>query len=162
MQFNGYGKLASRFLSVTLLGSLKPAVRLAGALMVSGCSNANEELPAILHGVSAGSGYSSACPTPKAEEASSVRKLAISPELDQRLLEAFPPGTTEESLTSFLLKQGFSFNGSCDTDPLVRHASFNLKAKGFLRYSTHAQVFWRVDADGRVVWTKGFAGFTGL
>ena len=158
----GTCKLASSFLNMTLPRSFPSAALLAGTLIVSGCSNANEEFPAILHGVSAGSGHSSACPPRMAEEAMSIRKLAISPELDQRLLEAFPPGTTEESLTSFLLKQGFSFNGSCDTDPLVRHASFNLKAKGFLMYSTHAQVFWRVDADGRVVWTKWFAGFTGL
>ena len=126
----GTCKLASSFLNMTLPRSFPSAALLAGTLIVSGCSNANEELPAILHGVSAGSGHSSACPPRMAEEAMSIRKLAISPELDQRLLEAFPPGTTEESLTSFLLKQGFSFNGSCDTDPLVRHASFNLKAKG--------------------------------
>jgi hypothetical protein len=32
----------------------------------------------------------------------STRKLAISPELNQRLLEAFPPGATEEALKNFL------------------------------------------------------------
>ena len=154
--------LPSGFLIVTLPRSLQSAALLAGAFIVSACSNANEELPAMLHGVSAGSGYSSACPAPKTEEASSTRKLAISPELNQRLLEAFPPGSTEDALTKFLLAQGFSFHGACDIDPFVRHASFNQKGKGSLAYRTHAQVFWQVDADGKVVWTKGGVGFRGL
>ncbi len=155
-------KLASSFITVMLSRSLQSAVLLAGAFIVSACSNANEELPAILRGVSAGSGYSSACPVRKADEVSSTRKLAISPELNQRLLEAFPPGATEEALKNFLLKQGFSFHGACDIDPFVRHASFNQKGKGSLAYRTHAQVFWEVDADGKVVWTKGVVGFSGL
>jgi hypothetical protein len=154
--------LPSSFLTVTLPRSLQSALLLAGAFIVSACSNANEELPAMLHGVSSGSGYSSACPARMEEEVLSIRKLAISPELNQRLLEAFPPGATEEALTNFLLKQGFSFHGACDTDPLIRHASFNQKGKGFLAYRTHAQVFWEVDADGKVVWTKGVVGFSGL
>ncbi len=153
--------LPSSFLTVTLPRSLQSAALLAGAFIVSACSNANEELPAMLHGVSAGSGYSSACPAHK-EEVSSIPKLAISPELNQRLLEAFPPGSTEVALTKFLVAQGFSFHGSCDTEPLIRHASLNQKGKGSLAYSTHAQVFWQVDADGKVVWTKGVVGFSGL
>lgn len=155
-------KLTSSFLTVTLSRSLRSLLLLAGAFIVSACSDANEELPAILHGVSAGEGYSSACPAPKTEEASSTRKLAISPELNQRLLEAFPPGSTEDALTKFLLAQGFSFHGSCDTEPLIRHASFSQKHKSSLAYSTHALVFWQVDADGKVVWTKGVVGFRGL
>ena len=155
-------KVLFRSHAMNLHRALQTALLLVGTSIASGCSNADDALPAILRGASAGGGYSSACPARNAKEAESIRKLAISPEFNQRLLDAFPPGTHEETLTNFLSKHRFSFHGSCDTNPHIRRASFAQKGKGFLAYDTHAQVFWEVDADGKVVWTKGFVAFTGL
>ncbi|MDN8618957.1 hypothetical protein [Variovorax ginsengisoli] len=144
-----------RLHAMTLHRALQTAVLLAGACAASGCSNAEDALPVILRGATSGSGYDSACPARSAKEAERNHKLAISPEFNQRLLEAFPPGTAEETLTNFLAMHRFSFHGSCDTNPLVRRASFKQKGKGLLAYDTHAQVFWEVDVAGKLVWTKG-------
>src|SRR5580692_11453522 len=66
-------------------------------------------LPPLLENVTAGGGWWGACPAETTEEARlrEGRPLALSPELDQRLVKAFPSGSSERLLVDALRVQGF-------------------------------------------------------
>lgn len=91
-------------------------------------------------------------------------KIALSPELEERLSVQFPEGTEETSLTSALASQSFQPpTGACPDDSTIRVSLFPPQTRGgLLRGSKAAQVFWKVDAHGRIVWTHGTVYHEGL
>jgi hypothetical protein len=91
-----------------------------------------------------------------------ARKLARSPLFNSRLVRDFPPGSSEGVLISSMTAQGFVPSGKCRSDASIHIASFHANGRGFLGYATDAQVYWRADQNGRVIWTKGFVAYTGL
>jgi hypothetical protein len=101
-------------------------------------------LPRLLQNARQGGGWWGACP-PRGTDG---RKLALSPELNVRVAEQFPPGTWEETLVKFLSDQGFGKMEYCEGDTTIRFMSFATKNMG-------AWVFWKVD-ENRILWTKGF------
>jgi len=134
---------------------------------LGGCSPSADErqsLPSLLRGVSAGGGYFSACPPTNKTEAMMLEtsNIAISPELNKRLQEQFPPGSADSRLVETLKNQGFSLGEPCTADPTIQHASFFQKGSGFLPYDINADIYWKRDLDGRIVWTKGLVAYTGL
>ncbi|SEK13785.1 hypothetical protein [Paraburkholderia diazotrophica] len=124
-------------------------------LMLSAYAQAPNELPTLLRDVTAHGGYWGACPPTSGA-------LAISPELDSRLKNNFPPGSDGQKLEGTLVKEGFHIDGVCNTDGSIHIAGFFRKGVGLLRYDVSAQVYWKVDQEGRVVWTKGFVMYIGL
>ena len=88
--------------------------------------------------------------------------LALSPELDQLLAQAFPPGSSEKQLLKTLAEQGFKFLPPCKGDNLVRAAAFTQQGGGIIWLPLTANVFWRIDEADNVVWTKGFVSYMGL
>ena len=139
------------------------ALALAPILALPGCaclqiSQPADELPPLLQNVSAGGGNFSACPP----VASETLPIAISPELDQRLSQQFPPGFDDASLVQTLTAQGFKLSGHCEADPTVQRASFFQKGVGCLAYDTIAEVFCKKDDRDRIVWTKGLVRYSGL
>jgi len=88
--------------------------------------------------------------------------IAISPELDARLKQQFPPGTSEQALVNALMSQGFKRVGSCHTDASIQQASFSKPGTGILPYDIGADVYWKHDDRGRIVWTKGLVQYSGL
>lgn len=113
--------------------------------------------PALLRGIGAGGGWSSACPPLRPDT-----KLALSPELNVRLAREFPPGTTELRLIEELAKMGFSQPLACEGDPTTRSAFFKQHGGSLYHLAMAARVFWKVDDSGILIWTKGFAEFDGI
>ncbi len=130
------------------------------------CSSTSQPVvPPLLRGATAQGGWWGACPPSSETEKESRRimgQLAISPEFNSRLQNAFPPGSAERDLLASLSAQGFVLSDPCKADSTIRIASFHADGRGFLRYATNAQVYWQADADGRIVWTKGFVAYIGL
>ena len=130
------------------------------------CSSTNQKsVPPILRGATAHGGWWGACPPSSETEVETrriMRELAVSPEFNSRLESGFPPGSSEQAFIDSLTGQGFVLSGRCKADSTVRIASFHADGSGFLAYATNAQVYWQADADGRIVWTKGFVRYTGL
>lgn len=130
------------------------------------CSTTNQEsVPPILRGVTAGSGFFGGCPPSDEAAADAIRnagKLAVSPEFDSRLEAAFPPGSPQEALIDSLTGQGFVLAGACKTDSTVRIALFHLNGRALSRLEMGADVYWRADKEGRIIWTKGFVMYVGL
>jgi hypothetical protein len=133
-----------------------------GILSVSALFGCSEAGPPLLRHVTAGGGWTGACPPEGASEAQlrASLPLAISPELNQRLAQSFPPGTPEERLVKSLTEQGFKLLPSCRNNPSIRVAVFNGYAGGI--FNTWASVYWKVDGASAIVWTKGFVQFDGL
>ena len=87
---------------------------------------------------------------------------ARSPEVESRLADQFPPGTPEEDLKASLANQGFRPALACDNDPSIHRATFSQRGGGFYGpYPAYAEVAWKVDADGKIVWTKAVVLYTG-
>jgi hypothetical protein len=130
------------------------------------CSSPNQKsVPPILRNATAHGGWWGACPPSSETEVESrrmMRDLAVSPEFNSRLENAFPQGSPEEALIDSLTGQGFVLIGQCKADSTIRFLSFHAEGSGFLPYATNAQVYWQADANGRIVWTKGFVRYTGL
>ncbi|HTQ99022.1 MAG TPA: hypothetical protein VMH83_03490 [Candidatus Acidoferrum sp.] len=136
------------------------------ACTFAGCSSFKnpQPLPPLLDKATAGSGYASACPARNETERKLMAqsKLASSREVDMRLEREFPAGTDAALLSKYLAAQGFKPEAPCEGDASVQRASFFRKGVGFLPYDTSATVYWKVDAQQRIVWTKGFLFFIGL
>jgi len=103
--------------------------------------------PPLLTKATAGGGQWGACPS--MGSARFALPEAISPELDRRLAQQFPPGSSEIALVQELQKQPFKMRGACNGDTAIRFAEFKER-------DLRAAVYWRVDAANTIVWTKGF------
>lgn len=118
-------------------------------------------LPPLLRGATAGGGWLGACPATPDEARERARSpLAISPELDARLRQRFPPGSDEDRLVAELRHEGFGEPSVCQ-DASVRFARFQQRGGGMLWFPMWAAAYWKVDDAGRIVWTRGFVAFTG-
>jgi hypothetical protein len=146
------------------LGLLGAGVVLAFSTIFVGCQQSKPQLPPLLEHVSANGGQWGACPSESAGGARlpEGRPLALSPELNQRLAQVFPVGSSEERLVETLRQQGFKLLPPCNTDTYIRAADFTQHGGGGLSYLLTASVFWKVDESGNLVWTKGFVRYTGL
>ena len=137
------------------------------AFFLAGCTESVQPLPPLLQNVSAGGGWGSACPPRDNKERKMMEglKLAVSPELEQRLLDGFPPGSSSDQLASTLTAQGFQLRSPCEADQTIQSASFFRETitgfPGFLsrRNRTSATVYWKSDDKHRIVWTKGFVSY---
>jgi hypothetical protein len=121
-------------------------------------------LPALLRNVTAGGGWWGACPPDTEQEAREQlgHTLALSPELNQRLVQSFPSGSSEKRLSDALSAQGFELLPSCKNDSSIRVAAFNQHGGGLFLPPIVANVFWKVDEAGNIVWTKGFVRYVAL
>ena len=100
--------------------------------------------------------------TPEEPHVREGEPLALSPELDQRLAQAFPPRSNEKQLLKTLGEQGFKFLPPCRGDNSIREAEFNQHGGGVIWFPLTANVFRKVDEADNVVWTKGFVRYMGL
>ncbi len=137
-------------------------------LAVTGCNESADQavpLPPLLNKATAGSGWGSACPPGNETDRKKIEaagKLAVSPEMEQRLKKEFPPGTHNDRLIAALTAQGFTIAAPCETDKTIQQASFFWTESGFHVANVFATVYWKLDERGRVVWTKGFIFYSGL
>jgi hypothetical protein len=134
---------------------------------VMGCTQTDETslpLPPLLQNATVVGGWSSACPPRNDNERRMIEtlKLAVSPEVERRLQERFPPGSGDDRLIAELLKQGFVLDGPCETNHTINRAHFFQKGIGSLPYDTSATVYWKIDEQHHIVWTKGFLAHSGL
>ena len=90
------------------------------------------------------------------------RKLAVSPELSDRLGRQFPPGSRASALQEALSTDGFEAPMACEADPTIMTSAFFQKGSGWLPHDVNASVYWKVAGDGKIVWTKGFIFYQGL
>jgi hypothetical protein len=137
------------------------------AIGLTGCIETEQQavpLPPLLHKATAGGGWASACPPRSENERKMIEtsRLAVSPEVEQRLRDEFPPGSDEDRLIAVLTAQGFKLVAPCETDQTIQRAQFFRKGTGFLPYSTSATIYWKIDVQRRIVWTKGFVSYSGL
>jgi hypothetical protein len=109
------------------------------------------DLPPLLQNVTTTGGWWGACPP----EGDGHQPLALSPELNWRLQDQFPPGTNEQQLLRALSDQGFTQIASCENDPTIHAAAF-------LQGNVRARVYWKSDDAGSIVWTKGFVFYVSL
>jgi len=156
-------RISRRSLAIVAAGCLIGGTVVLGVLF-GAWSAPKPPLPALLKNVTAGGGWWGACPpvTPEEARAQSGRPLALSPELNQRLAQSFPSGSNEKRLSDALNAQGFELLPPCKSDPSIRVAAFNQHGGGLLFPPLVANVFWKADGAGNIVWTKGFARYVAL
>ena len=115
-------------------------------------------LPPLLQQISFRGGSIEDCPTDEDDSPLHFRfSLSISPELEQRLASQFPPGTGEDRLIAVLSEQGFKISTPCGPNNAVRYGEFEQKGGGELNPAIVARVYWKIDDQHRIVWTKGLA-----
>jgi hypothetical protein len=85
-----------------------------------------------------------------------------SPELEQRLRDQFPPGSDDARLIAALTSRGFKMDAPCKNDSTVQRASFYQKRTGIITTYAGAVVYWKIDDQHRIVWTKGYVSYGGL
>lgn len=146
-----------------MAGGLIGGALVLGAL-AAGWPGPKPPLPPLLRDVSAGGGWWGACPPENPDDARMQEGgLALSPELNQRLSRSFPPGSSEMKMMKALRLQGFQLLSSpCKNDHSIHLARFTQVGGGMLVYPITAEVFWKVDPTGSIVWTKGFVMYLGL
>lgn len=66
-----------------------------------------------------------------------------------------PDGSSASALINDLRRQGFKLQDSCPTDASVNWA-MNQSWFGL------ANVYWKVDPGGNLVWTRGYVAWDGL
>jgi hypothetical protein len=143
-------------------------VIIAGLTMVAFAVFAGEGLapptPSLLKDAQAKGGWDSGgCPAHPNEAAFAKDGEAISPNVEKRLVQQFPAGTPEQELVLALQRQGFELIPPCDNDIQIHRAVFRQKGGGILGpYPMFANIAWKIDELGRVVWTKAFVAYTGL
>lgn len=143
---------------------LEIGLALGMSAATSGCSSPTPPLPPLLENVSAGGGWWGACPPESVDEARlrQTMPLAVSPELNQRLNQSFPPGVSEVALLEVLKNWGFTVLPPCPGDSSIRAAAFVQHGGGVFSSAMTANVFWKVDPERNIVWTKGFVRYAGL
>ena len=80
---------------------------------------------------------------------------SVSPGLNKRLAEQFPPGTPTERLVRTLSEQGFHEGKPCERDPSIRKVEFCPNRGMFRGPGVH--VWFKSDAADGIVWTGGYA-----
>jgi len=113
-----------------------------------------EQLPPPLRGTTTPGGRGDACPHQDDHEV-----LALSPELNQRLSDEFPPGSREDRLIATLTEQGFTIDSGRGDDVACKNDK-SIRGAGFYRVlwigTKSADVYWKTDRHGILLWTKGF------
>ena len=124
-----------------------------------------ETLPPLLRHLEAHGGWGDACPVPPKLKVEVAREgLADAPELDRRLKAEFPPGTAEIELVTNLQKIGFRPTGSCKDDGTIHIARYDQPPQPdvFLFFTMTATIYWKIDENDKVVWSKGFVVYNAL
>jgi hypothetical protein len=132
------------------------AALIPAAAVLSACAEPlRPATPPLLQNAIAGGGwFSGGCPAHDWDITAKYPE-AHAPQVEARLARDFPAGTPEQALLAALTRQGFKSDGACDNDPSIHRAVFNQAGGGlFGPYPARAQVAWKVDGEGRVVWTK--------
>ena len=110
--------------------------------------------PPLLQGATASSGRGGGCP-PHPFEVSARLPDAHAVQVEARLARDFPAGTPEEALRAALMRQGFQPETSCDNDPTIHRARFHQDGGGlFGPYPAFSTIAWKVDGEGRILWTQ--------
>jgi hypothetical protein len=153
----------TRTIGLIVVGIIIGGLAVLGALF-AGWPGPKPPLPPLLQNVTAGGGWWGACPpdTPNAAAAQEGRPLAISPELDHRLAESFPLGSSETKLLDMLRTEGFELLPPCKVDASIHVAEFTQHGGGVLAYPMTADIYWKVDEHGDILWTKGFVRYLAL
>jgi hypothetical protein len=138
------------------------AALLSTASAVAACAEPlRPATPPLLQNATASSGWAGGCP-PHANERAFASPEAHALQVEARLAHDFPAGTPEASLISALARQGFKPEAACDNDPTIHRAQFNQAGGGlFGPYPAMANIAWKVDGEGRIVWTKADLMYTG-
>lgn len=88
--------------------------------------------------------------------------VSHSPEIVARLRHDFPAGSSAANLISSLRKQGFTLH-RCASDRTMGYALFSQQGgSAILSYPASASIYWKADAQGRLIWTTGDIGYRGL
>ena len=140
---------------------------LLATLQLAGCASDQTPVPPLLAGVTAGSGWASACPPATAaerqiRERALNERIAIAPALERRLQQEFPAGTSNDRITDALRAQGFKLTTPCEADTTIQRATYFHKGTGIIPTDTNATVYWKLDAQRNVVWATGIVTYTGL
>ena len=92
-----------------------------------------------------------------------IRKLAHSPEIVQRLRARFPPGSSAAELEEFLRAETFQTFGRCDQDSSIGFAQFRQNGGSALGpFPMFATVNWKEDHERKIIWVHGQVSFMGL
>jgi hypothetical protein len=117
-------------------------------------------LPPLLRNLPATRGYVSACPLPP-----DLARLGMIPadasEFNARLARMFPTGLPEARMVETLSTLKFEILHACEFDSSIRTARFDQHGFGPYMFPLWAGVYWKVDLDGNIEWTKGFIAYTG-
>jgi hypothetical protein len=85
-----------------------------------------------------------------------------SSEVEARLARQFPAGVDAGRLVATLRAQGFSFVDKCDNDTTIHGAQFVQGGGGFWGpRPVNADIAWKADQAGKIVWTKANVAYTG-
>ena len=80
--------------------------------------------------------------------------LALSPELNVRLMKEFPPGSPASRLNKELVREGFRLDAPCDEDKSIHTASY--LQEHYVLYQLQSSVYWKFDRQNKLIWTMGF------
>jgi hypothetical protein len=118
--------------------------------------------PSLLRGLEAGGGswWRGECPEDKIVDHRPEFEMKA-PEFDRRLLNGHPPGPTASSLEHELILDGFVLIGPCRDERAIQRAVFRQGGGGMLNFPAFAEVNWRVDGRGRIIWAAGTIAYTG-
>jgi hypothetical protein len=133
----------------------RAALVIAVASLAACAEKLSPPTPALLQGATASSGWNShGCPA-HAWDITAKYPEAHATQVEARLARDYPNGTSEAVLAGALIRQGFKPEAPCDNDPAIHRASFTQSGGGFSGpYAALAEVAWKVDGQGRIVWTK--------
>jgi hypothetical protein len=143
--------------------AFKNCLAAAVVLFVAGCGDpVSPPLPPLLQGATSGGGGNYLCNGDPTGRRHGPEETAHSPEIVARLQKAFPTGSSTAKLIESLKEQGFAFHGPCSSDN-VAYASFSQAGgNGITAMAASAEVYWKDDGKGHLVWTTGNISFLGL
>jgi hypothetical protein len=123
-------------------------------------SELNPPTPPLLKHARVGGGSDGDCP-PRGNE-NFRGPQSGSRDVEERLATQFAPGTAEQKLIGALQEQGFKLIAPCDNDPQIHRAIFRQEGGSFLGpFPVFANIAWKIDDLGNVVWTKAFIAYSG-
>lgn len=119
-------------------------------------------LPPLLQGASSTGGSNSLCELGQGK-GFTPETASHSPEIVLRLRRDFPVGSQAKHLREALSRQGFLIHDACSPDKSVSWAGFRQNGgNGVTTMAAFGSVYWKSDEAGRIVWTTGDIGYTGL